>query len=322
MGTTPPLLKYFRSQLLTQLPQPKKSFAGQTVIITGSSSGLGFEAAQHIVRLGVSKLIVAVRNLDKGRAAAESIAAATGRRDVIEVWALDQADYASVKTFANRCQKLERLDVVVANAGTHCHGPFSLAESNERTITVNVISTLLLSLLLLPKLRSTAVQHKCNTVLTFVGSFVHWMTEFHESKANSILEELRNEKAARMHERYEVSKLMLLLCFRQLATELTQPVAGRLTTSIVNPGSVKTPMARANPDLLIRLLYHPVFRSTEVGSRTLAHAAEGHLDTQGQYLCDCKPSPELVRGREVQEKVWTELTAEWEKIAPGVMKNI
>jgi retinol dehydrogenase 12 len=93
--------------------------------------------------------------------------------------------------------------------------------------------------------------------------------------------------------RYEVSKLMLLLCFRQLATEMTQPMSGRVITSIVNPGSVKTPMARANPDLLIRLVYHPVFRSAEVGSRTLVHAAEGHVGTDGQYLCDCKPSPEL-----------------------------
>jgi retinol dehydrogenase 12 len=205
MGATPPVLKYFRSQLLTQLPEPRKSFAGQTVIITGSSSGLGFEAAQHIVRLDVSKLIVAVRNLDKGRAAAKRIAAATGRQDVVEVWALDQSSYASVKAFADRCNDLERLDVVVANAGTHCHGPFSLAESNETTITVNVISTMLLGLLLLPKLRATAEKHSSTAVLTFVGSFVHWMTDFHESKADGILEELRNEKAAtaaRMHERF------------------------------------------------------------------------------------------------------------------------
>ena len=86
---------------------------------------------------------------------------------------------------------------------------------------------------------------------------------------------------------------MLLLAYRQLVKELTQPARGRIITSIINPGSVKSDMSRANHGFL-KFAYYTIFRKTEEGSRTLVHGAEGRHDTDGKYLCDCKPAgPEL-----------------------------
>ncbi len=74
----------------------------------------------------------------------------------VDVWELDLGSYASVRAFASRAeQELDRLDVLVDNASIAASSRDE-AEGHELTITVNVLSTFLLTLLLLPKLRLTA----------------------------------------------------------------------------------------------------------------------------------------------------------------------
>jgi NAD(P)-dependent dehydrogenase (short-subunit alcohol dehydrogenase family) len=197
-----PVLAFFRSQLHTKLPISTTSFAGKTVIITGSNTGMGLEAARHIVHLGATKVILAVRSTSRGDAAAASIAQSTGLSGITEVWELDLARYSSVRAFAARAAaQLDRLDVVVENAGVYTE-TFRLAEDgDELSIAVNVVGTMLLSLLLLPKLRETAERFDTDVVLTFTGSFVHWMTKFPERKEENIFLGLAREKGARMIDR-------------------------------------------------------------------------------------------------------------------------
>lgn len=202
MSAFPP--GYIRSQLLVKLPYPEKRFDGQTIIVTGSNSGMGLEGARHLVRLGAAKVILAVRSPERGRAAAESITASTKRDGVVEVWQLDLASYASVEAFAKKANTLDRLDVVIENAGILTR-KFSTAEDNESTVTVNVVSTMYLALLLLPKLRETSIRLDKDVVLTFTGSFVHWLTAFPERKADSILLECASESKANMGDRYAQS---------------------------------------------------------------------------------------------------------------------
>ena len=192
---------FLKSQCCVRLPYPSHKFTDQTIIITGSNVGMGLEAARHFVRLDAAKVILAVRNLAKGIAAKEDIEASLPERaNVVEVWKLDLANYASTKAFAEKAQGLERLDVVVCNAGICTYG-FRIAEDCESTITVNVISTFLLALLLVPKLRETSVECRKETVLTFTGSFVHAQTAFSERNFDDIFEGLADEKRARMNDR-------------------------------------------------------------------------------------------------------------------------
>lgn len=206
----PPMGAYMRSQLIVKLPYPEKRFDGLTIIVTGSNSGMGLEAARHFVRLGAAKVILAVRSLERGQAAAESIASSTKLDGVAEVWQLDLASYASVEKFAAKVETLDRLDVVIENAGILTNS-FSTAEDNESTITVNVVSTIFLALLLLPKLRETSTKFDKDVVLSFTGSFVHWMTHFPERTAESILQECASETRSNMEERYDQS-ITHLLC--------------------------------------------------------------------------------------------------------------
>lgn len=191
---------WLNHQILMSLPYPENRFDGQTIIVTGANTGMGLEAARHLVRLGAAKVILAVRSLDKGEEAAASILETEKRPGVVEVWQLDLASYASTKDFAARANKLDRLDVVVANAAVYLL-EFDMAEDNETTITVNVVSTFLLGILLLPKLRETARQQSKPSVLSFIGSFVHHMTTFPEADADNILRETAKKEKARMPDR-------------------------------------------------------------------------------------------------------------------------
>ena len=158
-------IAFLRSQFFSIPPYPTKKYTDQTIIVTGSNAGLGLEASRHFVRLDAAKVILAVRNLEKGEAAKQSIEESTGRTGVVEVWQLDLAHYESVKDFAKRAQGLERLDVLVENAGIVTFN-YSMTEDNESTITTNVVSPILHSLLLLPKLRETGARF--NTLPRYV----------------------------------------------------------------------------------------------------------------------------------------------------------
>lgn len=194
--------RWLYEQILGKLPYPKQTFESQTIIVTGANSGMGFEAARHFVRLKAAKVIIAVRSLAKGEeAAADIVRSENCPKETVEVWLLDLASYESTVRFAKRAKKeLKRLDVVVANAGVYLY-EFAMAEKDETTITVNVVSTFLMGLLLLPKLRQTSIEYNRETVLTFVGSFVHYLTDFPEQNAPNIFEGLADEKSARMNDR-------------------------------------------------------------------------------------------------------------------------
>jgi retinol dehydrogenase-12 len=182
------------------LPIPAANLAGQTIIVLGANTGLGKEAARHFVQRGASTVILGVRTPSKGVAAKEDIESTTKRLGVIEVWEIDYSSYASVKAFAKRCEGVKRIDAVVANASIATRD-FKLAEGSESTITVNVISTFLLVLLLLPTLRASASKWGTHPTITVVSSGVHAWPKFQEWKSDHILDTLSDPKTANMKER-------------------------------------------------------------------------------------------------------------------------
>lgn len=203
-------LNFIYRQLFEYLPYPKQSFSGQTIIVTGSNTGLGLEAARHFTRLGAAKVILAVRSISKGEAAKESIETSTNRKGIVEVWHLDLGSYESVKEFAKQAEGLDRLDALVENAGI-ARQVWSVLEDNESTITTNVVSTFLLGLLLLPKLRQSGEKFNMTPHLAVVSSEVHSWTPFNERKSESIFGTLNDKETANMGDRYILPSISLIL---------------------------------------------------------------------------------------------------------------
>jgi len=89
---------------------------GRTAIVTGANTGLGYETAAALAAKG-AHVVLAVRNLDKGKAAAERISAATPHAEVT----LQQLDLTSLASIAVAAADLRaaypRIDLLINNAG-------------------------------------------------------------------------------------------------------------------------------------------------------------------------------------------------------------
>lgn len=330
---------FFKSQL-TPLPQPKgETFNGQTVIVTGANVGLGLEAARTIVQLGADKVILACRDAAKGEAARADIEASTGRVGVVECWQVDVGSFESVKAFCARAENsLGRLDALIANAGVAIPRYVPCDGGLESTIAVNVVGALLMAVLLLPAMRRTAARFNVEPRVSFVGSDAHQFARFaerHVSKSGDarILDAFYDPD--RMDtDRYNVSKVMILMCARELARRLDDAGSGNnpVVVNALNPGMCRSQLFRHTPfplNWILAVGARIVGRSAEEGARTLVAAAAAGRESHGRYMLDCvvvdgAESP-LVRsdeGRAVQVRVFDEIMDELEKVQPGIRKIV
>lgn len=194
------LPSFLYSQLFVGLPSPNHDFTGQNIVITGGNTGLGLEAARHLLRLNVASITLGVRTLSKGYAAKQDLEQSTGRAGRVSVLQVDMENYESVKSFAASVSAIPRVDAVILNAGKIAQD-FYIAEKDESTITVNVVSTMLLGLLLLPKLCASAQPHKQYPRMVFVASDRHVMTNLPEWKTPNTFDALCNAKRSGPDER-------------------------------------------------------------------------------------------------------------------------
>ncbi|KAI1626043.1 hypothetical protein EDD37DRAFT_626225 [Exophiala viscosa] len=286
---------FLRSQYFRTPAYPTHSFANQTVIVTGSNGGLGFEAARHFYRLNCAKLILAVRTVSKGETAKEDIVRSVQHRtdgfEAIEVWPLDLTSTQSTLSFAERVKsELPRVDVVVENAGIN-NTAWQVVEGFEQVIQVNVINTLLLALCLLPKLTETRFKYPDSIPhLEIVSSEVHHYTKFPEVNAPDLYEELNDKSAFNGMDRYNVSKLIEVLFVRELVDRMkaTSPEPPVVIT-LVNPGLCRSNLDRSMNVVAQWLLYGfrlIAGRSTEVGSRTLVYGACTGPESHGEFMSD------------------------------------
>lgn len=314
---------FFYSQLFVKPAYPTRMLNGQTVIVTGSNTGLGKEAARHFVRLGAAKLILAVRNTKAGEAAKADIEQTTQcAPGTVEVWPLDLGDYASVKAFAARAARdLERVDVFCENAGIACEKK-KMVQGHESNIAVNVVSTFLLALLMLPKLRETAERFGTRPRLTVVASEVHAWAKFPERDEPEVIAAL--DRSEDMSERYQVSKLLEVLVVRQIAPR----IRGGVILNMLNPGLCHSELSR-DAGLGLAVMKFFLARTTEVGSRTLVAAGLAGGESHGRYMSDAVVADQgmsaFVRsdeGDRVGRRVWKELGDILDGIEPGVTANI
>ncbi|MDF1724197.1 MAG: oxidoreductase [Alcanivorax sp.] len=100
----------------TWRPAMMPDLSGKTILVTGANSGIGLEAVKLFAGKG-AEVIMACRNVEKAEVAAAEVRAVVAEAR-LEIMALDLADLASVKAFADAVkQRFAKLDVLLNNAG-------------------------------------------------------------------------------------------------------------------------------------------------------------------------------------------------------------
>ena len=90
--------------------------SGRIAVITGANSGLGFEASRELARKNAA-VVMAVRNMEKGKAAVQRIEAEVPNAD-LELRKLDLGSLESIRAFAARvADEHDHVDILLNNAG-------------------------------------------------------------------------------------------------------------------------------------------------------------------------------------------------------------
>ncbi|MEW2462915.1 oxidoreductase [Streptomyces sp. DT199] len=121
---------------------------GRTVVVTGANSGIGLTATHALARAG-AHVVLAVRDTERGRAAAATVPGST------EVRRLDLADLASVRAFADAWK--EPLHLLVNNAGVMMLPRQRTKDGFEMQFGTNHLGHFALTNLLLPHITGRVV---------------------------------------------------------------------------------------------------------------------------------------------------------------------
>ena len=257
-------------------PPSSLSFAGQTVMITGSNTGLGLECAKEMLDRQLSHLIMAVRTVAKGEKAAASLRKAHPKAK-IDVWALDMERYDSVREFARRCEvESPQLNIAILNAGVWpLEWKVNSSTGHEDAIQVNYLSTALLSILLLPALKkSSRPGHPSR--LSVVSSGLAQVSQFPQRDATPLLAAFDEPPKgaygfAENTERYSVTKTMELMLVLKLSEAVS---ADEVIINSVGPGLIKGTSLHRDMGLVMR----GVMTLVNTAGRTVQDAAWLYID--------------------------------------------
>ena len=127
---------------------PMTDLTGRRALVTGATSGLGYETAKALLQYG-AEVLVAARNPEKTTQAVRSLTQATGREPVsVE---LDLADLSSVERAAAEISKsYDSLDILVNNAGVMATPYRQTIDGFELQLGTNHLGAFALTGLLLP----------------------------------------------------------------------------------------------------------------------------------------------------------------------------
>src|SRR5499433_3931125 len=247
-----------------------RAMQGQVCVVTGATSGIGKAAAAALARQGAEVIVV---GRDPGRAEATAAAIQADGAPPPKVEIADLARLDQVRALAGRLdQTLDRIDVLINNAGLVLNERQVTPDGYEHVFAVNHLAPFLLTNLLRPKLTPTA------RVVT-VTSDAHGAASL----------DLGNPHLAHGWDSwrsYANSKLANILFTRELARRLD---GTGVTAHCAHPGVVRTGFGREAKPLMRYglILARPFFLSPERGADTvvyLASSPEVTGETGGYYV--------------------------------------
>jgi len=246
----------------------------KAIIVTGSNSGLGLECASQLLSFKLSHLIMAVRSLAKGEKAAADLRQQYPNA-VISVWQLDMGSYDSIRAFAARADnELFCLDIAILNAGVG-FGGFKIvpATGHEETFQVNYLSTMLLTILLLPVLKKKSPTGSPGR-LTIATAMLSIHAKFDNKNEVPLLPSFDDKKYFDVRDIYSTSKLLGQMFVWKL-TDLVS--ADDVVVNLVEPGFIKGTNlhrdASAAGQVLMGVFKAATARPVKVGASTYLDAS-------------------------------------------------
>jgi NAD(P)-dependent dehydrogenase (short-subunit alcohol dehydrogenase family) len=283
---------------------------GRTAIVTGGYSGLGLETTRALARAG-ARVVVAVRTPEK---AADSLADIEGQ---VETAPLDLSELPSVRAFADQMvQRLDRLDLLINNAGIMACPLARVGPGWESQFGVNHIGHFALTQGLLPLLR-----HADRARVVCLSSGAHKRSDIRWDDIGYDRSPYDKWQA------YGQAKTANALFANALSRRLRDD-GGRAFA--VHPGGIFTPLQRHLPtEEMIALgwlgedgqpseMARRGFKTPEQGCATTLWAATSALldDTPGVYCEDCDiaeptdPTSPMARYRGVDDHATSDESAE------------
>lgn len=267
---------FIKNQFFTkpQYVPETTDLSGKVVIVTGSNTGLGLECASQLLSYKLSELVMAVRSTTKGESAAGKLRSQYPNAR-ISVWGLDMASYDSIRAFVDRAEKeLSRLDIVILNAGLG-FGTFKIVPStrHEETIQVNYLSTMLLTVLLLPILKRKSPVGSPGR-LTISTAMLSITAKFTNKNKVPLLPSFDDERYFDPVDTYSTSKLLGQMFVWKLTDSVS---ANDVVVNLVEPGFVKgTELHRdtsAFGKIVMSLFKAATARSVKTGASTYLDAS-------------------------------------------------
>lgn len=271
---------------------------GIRVLVTGATSGLGFETARVLASHGAA-VVVAGRTLERAAAACRRMA--PGRTEPL---ALELEDWPGLRAAAAHVTADGRgLDVLICNAGVMAPRELRLVHGVEQQFAVNHLAHFILSQHLLPAL-TAAPQGRVVVVASNAMGFA--------PPAGIDFDNLDGSRGYEPLAMYGQSKLANALFAFALADRLR---ATRVTVNVLHPGVILTNLDRAGSALgrlRARLMAwsNPRLKSIAAGSATQVYLATAPAlaRVSGQYFEDCNPvvpdEPRLADSA-LRARLWT-----------------
>jgi NAD(P)-dependent dehydrogenase (short-subunit alcohol dehydrogenase family) len=269
-----------KEQIMGWKPTEIGDLSGRTAIVTGANSGIGLVEARTLAEHG-AHVVLAVRNVEAGRAAAAGISGST------QVEQLDLASQESVRAFAARTEG--PVDLLVNNAGVMAPPTRrTTADGHELQFGTNHLGHFALTGLLLPALLAAPSPR-----VTTVSSITHQQSDDKVLEGNP-----PGDYAPRTC--YSRSKLANLLFALELHRRATA-AGSKLTSTAAHPGVAVTHLV-TSPDgmgarWVVRTFAPPLMRlflpGSDGGAESILYAATAAAP--GSY--SGPQGPGEVRGR-------------------------
>jgi NAD(P)-dependent dehydrogenase (short-subunit alcohol dehydrogenase family) len=269
------------------------SMKGKRVLITGSTSGVGKEAATQLAELG-AEVILACRNLGIGNQVASEITrkVASAKVTVIHV---DMSSQASIRALTREFRrKYRRLDVLINNAAVSRGTlPKELTvDGIESTFATNVLGYFLLTQELLDVLKRSAPARIINVASQYASDLDLDDLQFERRKFESF-------------RAYAQSKA----CDRLLTWAFTRRLKGTgVTINAMTPGLItETKLYRhAEPELVQRLTQYSGGRTSAQGADTITWlASDPKLEKVTNKFFEDRAEVECeFRNKRDEEKLW------------------